>query len=100
MFDIWWGEIELTTLTLILAVCVVLPGQLVLCFRAKNQTVRLLPVIIFTALTLLNLLMGLTTTGWDGLGLLVLAILCAIMLLASGIGWGVWAITRIYKKKK
>lgn len=100
MFDIWWGDIELTTLTLILAVCVVLPGQLLLCFRAKNQTIRLLPVIVFTALALLFILMSVSTTGWDVLGAVILAILSAILLLASGIGWGIWAIVSVIKKKK
>ena len=99
MFDIWWGDIELTTLTLILSSLVMLPVQLWLCFKAKNQTLRLLPVTVFTALTLLFLLMCVSTTGWDVLLVVVLAIFSAIMLLFCGIGWGVWALIRFYRKK-
>ena len=45
MFDIYWGDIELTTLVLIVSVVLILPAQTLLCFRAKSLSLRLLPVL-------------------------------------------------------
>ena len=47
MFDIWIGDIELTTLVLIVSVIVILPLQVLLCFKARSLFVRLVPVIFF-----------------------------------------------------
>lgn len=100
MFDIWWGDIELTTLTLILSALIVLPVQLLICFKAENQTLRLLPVTVLAGLTLLFILMCVSTTGWDVLLVAVLAIFSAILLLSCGIAWGIWAVVRVYRKKQ
>lgn len=67
MFDIWLGDVELTTLTMILSVGILLPVQLLLCFRAGRLPVRLLPVCLLSALTAGFLLLRLSATGWDGL---------------------------------
>lgn len=98
MFSIWWGEIELTTLVLLLTVFVVVPVQIFLCFRVKNLFARLLPVILLSGVLLIYIVMGLSGSGWDTLGYTLLAILTGFMLLACGIVWGVWAVRRIYKK--
>ena len=45
MFDIWMGDIELTTFVLIFSIIVLLPVQLLLCFKVKNKVICLLPVV-------------------------------------------------------
>ena len=99
MFDIWWGEIELTTLVLILSVAVLLPVQLLLCFKGKSRMVRLLPMILFSALTLGFVILALINPGWDGLGYTIFAIFTAFLLFVCGVGWGIWAIINHRKKK-
>ena len=47
MFDIWMGDIELTTAVLVFSIIVLLPIQLLLCFRIKSKVIRLLPIPAF-----------------------------------------------------
>lgn len=98
MFDIWWGDIELTTLTLIVSVVALLPIQLLLCFKAKSRTIRLLPIFIFSVLAVAFIVMNFVTPGWDGLGYIFLAIFAGIMIFMCGIGWGIWWIVSRRKK--
>ena len=49
MFDVWHGDINFTTLILIVSVMIVLPVQLLLCFTVRNRAIRLLPVIMLSA---------------------------------------------------
>lgn len=99
MFDVWFGEIELTTLVLILTLFVLLPVQIYLCFRVRNLFARLLPVILLSGLILIYITMGMSDSGWDTVGYTLLAILTGFMLLACGIVWGVWAVMRFYRNK-
>ena len=99
MFDVWMGDIELTTFVLIFSIVVLLPVQLLLCFKVKSKAIRLLPVILFTILTLCFIVMSIAVTGWDGLGYIFLAIFTGFMLLMCGIGWGIWAIIKRRSKK-
>ena len=100
MFDVWMGDIELTTAVLIFSVVVLLPIQLLLCFKVKSKTIRLLPVILFSIPTIIFVMMSVAITGWDGLGYIFLAIFAGFMLLMCGIGWGIWAISKLFKKNK
>ena len=43
--------------------------------------------------------MAVAVDGWDGLGYLFLAIFTGLMLIACGMGWGIWMISRFLKKK-
>lgn len=99
MFDTWFGEIELTTLVLLLTLLVILPVQIFLCFRVKNLFIRLLPVILLSGLILIYVTMGMAYSGWDTVGYTLLAILTGFMLLVCGLIWGVWAVMRFYRKK-
>ena len=100
MFDVWLGDIELTTVVLNLSSAVFLPVQLLLCFKVKSKMIRLLPVIVLSAITAFLVVMAAMATGWDGLGYIFLAIFTGLMLLACGIGWGIWGITRLIRKIK
>ena len=100
MFDLWMGDIELTRLVLAFSIAVLLPGQLLLCFKARRTAIRLLPAIALSALTALLVVAADAAPGWDGLGYLLLAVFTGFMLLVCGIGWGIWAISRLARKKR
>jgi hypothetical protein len=100
MFDVWMGGIELTTAVLIFSIVVLLPIQLLLCFKVKSRAIRLLPVILLSIPTIIFTVMSVAITGWDGLGYIFLAIFTGFMLLMCGVGWGIWAISKLIKKKK
>ena len=99
MFDIYWGDIELTTLTIIVSIVLLLPLQLLLCFKVKNRIIRLLPVMVLALLTAVFVVLSLVFSGWDGLGYILLAIFSGFMLFMYGIGWGIWVIKRLCTKK-
>lgn len=99
MFDIWWGDIELTTLTLIISVVILLPIQLLLCFKVKSPTIRLLPIILFSLLAAAFIIMHLSTTGLGSVAYILLALFAGFMVLMCGIGWGIWAVVNRRKKK-
>ena len=100
MFDIWWGDIELTRLALILSVVIFLPVQLLLCFKVKSRTIRLLPIIAFSLLILVNVLMAIVTEFANRIAFALFALLSGIVLITCGIGWGIWAIVNLKQKKK
>lgn len=98
MFDVWSGNGELTIIALIVSVAVILPVQLLLCFKIRKIVIRLLPVIVLSVLTAVLSLLAAVTSGWDSLGYIVLAVFAGIMLLACGGAWGIWAIVKRMKK--
>lgn len=100
MFDVWTGDIELTAFVLIFSTVVLLPVQLLLCFKVKSKAIRLLPVAVLAILTIILIGISVTLTGWDGLGYIFLAIFTGFMLLMCGMGWGIWAIARLVKRTK
>ncbi|WP_300297810.1 hypothetical protein [uncultured Intestinimonas sp.] len=100
MFDVWMGDIELTTAILIFSVIVLLPVQLLLCFKAKSKAIRLLPVMVLSIATIIFAVMSVAITGWDGLGYVFLAIFTGFMLLMCGMGWGIWWIVKRKKQSK
>ena len=100
MFDIWIGDIELTTAVLIFSIIILLPIQLLLCFRVKSKVIRLLPIILLSIPALTFIVTATTTQGWDGLGYIFLAIFSGFMMLICGVAWGIWAIIKHKQKKK
>ena len=96
----WIRDIEVTTLIAITSVLVVLPIQLLLCFKVKPVFLRLLPSILLTGTTILLFAMMATSRDWDAIGYAVLGVFSGVLLIFSGIGWGIWAIVRCIKKKK
>ena len=51
MGDIWIRDLDFTTLIAVFSVLIVLPIQLLLCFKAKKLFLKLLPLFILTATT-------------------------------------------------
>ena len=72
MFDIWFGDVEITTVVLIVSVLLLLPTQLLLCFKVRNLLIRLLPAIELAVPTLVFTILYFISTGWDRIGYLFL----------------------------
>ena len=92
MFDIYLGEIELTMLIVVFSVAVLLPVQLLLCFKVKSRFARLAPAVVLLALAAVFVMLWLSTPGWDGLGYAILAAFGGFMAFVCGLGWGIWAL--------
>lgn len=99
MFDIWWGEINLTLLILILSVPLLLL-QLLLCFKVESLFVRLFPVGLFAVAGAWFLFLFCAIPGWDGLGYIVLAVYAAFLFVVCGLGWALWALCLWNKKRR
>ena len=100
MGDMWIRDIEVTTLIAITSVLVVLPIQLLLCFKVKPIFLRLLPSILLTGTTILLFAMMAASRDWDAIGYAVLGVFSGVLLIFSGIGWGIWGLVALIGKKK
>lgn len=98
MFDVWIGDIELTTLVLIFCVVVFLPIQLLLCFKVKSKVLRLMPAVVLFALSIFFAVMSASSSGWDGIGWMFFFLYAASMLFMSGVAWGVFGIYKLLRK--
>ena len=96
MFDIWYGDIELTTTAIILAI-VMIPAEARLCLKAKSKTARLFPVWLFAGLGVVCLLLGLCDQTLEGIGWYLFAIFFAILLVGCFLGW---VVSKILGKAK
>ena len=100
MFDVWIGDVELTRLVLVFSIAVLLPLQLLLCFKVRRLFIRLLPVLVLSIPAILFVGMLVASSGWVRLGYLFLTMFAGFMLLMCGIGWSIWAIARLAAGKK
>ncbi len=99
MFDIWIGEQNLTILMIMFSAIVVLPVQLLFCFKGKTRAVRFIPIILFSVLLIAAIIMYFMASGWNGLFYIVGAIYAVFMLIVCGIGWGIRAIVNMIKNR-
>ena len=99
MFDVWMGDIELTTAALIFSVVVLFPVQLLLCFKVRSKVIRLLPVMVLAVPASVFCCSAVLRPGQDGLGYTFLAVFSGFMLLMCGLGWGIWAIAQAVNGK-
>ena len=95
----WIRDIEVTTLIAITSVLVVLPIQLLLCFKVKPIFLRLLPSILLTGTTILLFAMMAASRDWDAIGYAVLGVFSGVLLIFSGIGWGIWGLVALFRKR-
>lgn len=98
MFDIWMEDIDLTLLIMIFSMVIILPLQLLLCFKAKSRIIRFIPIIALFILAVIEIIKYATATAWDGLFFVVVVMYEAFMLFMCGIGWGIWAFVNAVKK--
>ena len=94
------GGIDITVLFIIFAVVVIIPVQLLLCFKAEKLWTRLTPIFFSSLATIVCIVMSLSSSGWDTLGWLIIAIYCISSIAVCGIGWLVWFIVMRAKSKK
>ncbi len=92
------GGIDISVVVVAVALLIVFPVQLLLCFKVKNLSLRLVPTWLSTVALGTCFLMLLTAEGWDNIAWLFFMIYSAIFLVASGFGWLVWFITRLLKR--
>ena len=83
-----------------LACVLIFIGQLLLCFKVKQIWIRLIPAVLFSAAAIVFFILMFVLEGWDAVGCLVLMILSAAALGACALGWGIWAIVAIIRKRK
>ena len=100
MFDLWSRDTEIMLLLAVSAICIVMPIQLVLCFRAKRFLIKLLPAILLTVATVTFYAMILVTTDWSAFAYGILAIFSEVLLFFSAIAWGIWGIAKLIHKRK
>lgn len=93
MLHFGFFDIRTDIFVLLLSILLVLL-QAFLCFKVKKKTIRLIPVYLTLVLTIVFTTLGFIFDGWDGFGFFFLAICSAVLLLGSGIGFGIWAIVR------
>ena len=99
MGDIWIRDIEITTLIVVSSVFIVLPIQLLLCFKVKKILLRLLPSFVLTATTVFLFAMMYSAKDWNAIGYAILGVFSGFLLVFSGLAWGIWAISKLIKKK-
>mgnify|MGYP003294204991 CR=1 FL=1 len=87
IFDIRTDIFVLITSIILLSV------QVLLCYKAKNKTVRLIPVYLFSILTVLFMILAFLNDDWDRFGCLVLASFTAILVVICSIGWIIYLLT-------
>lgn len=73
-------------------IALVLPGQFILCLKARKAAVRLLPIIIISALTAIFAVLAFTGQGSDAVAYLFLLNYCICMLIMCAAGWLVWLV--------
>ena len=100
MFDLWVRDTEITVLIAASAVLIVLPLQLALCFRAKKLLFKLIPPVLLAVATFTFLVLMITAKDWSALVYLIFAVFSVALLIFSGIGWGIWGISRLVKRKR
>ena len=89
-----------TDVFVLLAAIIFVLIQALLCFKVKKVIVRLIPAILSLAAIIVFAVLAFVFEGWDRLGYLLLAIFAAILLAVCGLGWGIWSITKLIRKKK
>ncbi len=100
MFDIWLGDVEITGVIINISVVILLPVQLLLCFKVKSLAVRLTPVIVLSGSLALFIFLWLSTPDWGGLSYAFFAVFVGFMIFMCGIGWAVWAVAHCLKRKR
>ena len=90
-YGIW--DFQSTTIFLVIAIAVIFPLQLLLCFKGKSLLVRLCPVLLTLLLTVIPWIAVWITKSWLFLVIGYLALYyAAFFLIACGAGWGIRAL--------
>ena len=81
------------------AILIVLPIQLMLCFKAKKLLMKYLPAAVLGAITITFYIMAITAKTWIALIYLIIAVFSGVSLIFCGIAWGIWSILKLINKE-
>ena len=91
MIDLYFFEID--TMVVIFAFAIVaLLIQLQLCFKARRTWVKMLPIILLAASMIVSAACSTWANEVENLVWFFLVFLSFVLIVACGIGWGLWAI--------
>ena len=97
MFDVYIGDVNLTLILIIFSILLILPCQLLLCFKAKKVLVRLIPSFIFIFSSALFIILSRTAMDWSALFYIICAVYSGILLLMCVVGWIIFGIIKAVK---
>ena len=100
MYDLFARDTKIVLLIAVAAVLIILPTQLALCFKAKRLFIKLIPTVLLAVATFVLYIMAITAKDWSGFVYIILAVAAGVLLIFSGIAWGIWAITKLIKRTK
>ena len=92
-------EISSEVFLLVLSI-IILSVQILLCFKSRNNFIKLIPVILLLILIVVFSVLIFVFDGWDSIGFLFLAICSFTLLVVCGSGWVIWFIARKRRMKK
>lgn len=99
MIDVFTQDTVIVLLIAACAILIVLPIQLVLCFKAKKIFIKCLPTTLLAASTVAFYIMAITAKTWAALIYLIIAAFLGVSFIFSGIAWGIWASAKLIKKR-
>ena len=82
------------------AVLIIFPLQLALCFKAKKRIFRLLPAALLALSAVTFYIMAITAKTWIAFAYIIIAVFAGVLLIFSGIAWGIWALIKLFRKMK
>ena len=99
MLELQTGNIDFTTLFIVLFVVAAFLVQLLLCFKVKKTIIRLLPVILLSVSIAAFWTLASLITGWDAVACAIFAMLSGYLLLACCAGWAVFGIVGFVRRQ-
>ena len=98
MFDL--RDVWLYLAMILPAALVVLPIQLLLCFRLKKLAVKLIPTVLLIVAFVVFVFLKLNSMDWDTLAYGIAAVYIGVWLVIDLLAWIIWTIIYFVKKKK
>ena len=98
MFDL--RDVWLYLAMILPAALVVLPIQLLLCFRLKKLAVKLIPTVLLIVAFVVFVFLKLNSMDWDALAYGIAAVYIGVWLVIDLLAWIIWTIIYFVKKKK
>ncbi len=100
MFDVWIDDINLTFVILLFSAFVILPLQLLLCFKVRPLWIRLIPTVLFCTISVISFILTMTITGWDVLFWLIILIYSLFASVVCALAWIICALINLGKAKQ
>ena len=100
MLELLSRDTEIVIILAFLSVLIILPAQLLLCFKAKSSLVKLLPTLVLavTVLALYAVIFILRDRTAIGYG--IMAIFVSVLLFFDELAWAIFGIVKLLKRGK